>query len=483
MTKAFKGVLVFVFLVCGFIAIDVWGHDNHDLTNEWDQDQVQALLGGPSPSSLATNEPNRHTISVPVTTPLPASQVMTAPTLVALTVFGETPTPFPTPTAGVVVSGTETRPTDSPHANDELGTFDTLITPFQNEAIKRRAEMLKSDPQYLKRVDAKLNEGRVNFLLFGYGETHEPPATEKAIIGSQTIISYDVRSRRIDIISLTHDIRAPEIERELAKRGTKTPAVRIDQAYTVGGFKLMRETIEDATGLSIDFQMTFKDVIMQDLVDTVFDGVLVDVPTAFDVHPFYLEGKKYDAGHFAKGVQRLNGRQVIQFIKTVPVTEGAYDKSLEHNVRKALVFDSLLATINKDARDRGFWIRGGAFVTRQLLTGSISYDFDPVSLFVSNVGPTTANLQKTMAKSKPEAALLPRIRQSKYVVDPAAGDGGVQWVTANAAVNPNSQRDIDNGVYPSLDVEVPYESNAYGDLITEYWPSVRSLVRTTLTTN
>ena len=71
-----------------------------------------------------------------------------------------------------------------PDTSDSL--FDTLLTPFVNEAKKRRADLVKSDPDYLKRVDPVLNEGRVNFLLFGYGESHEPPVTEKAIIGDRT---------------------------------------------------------------------------------------------------------------------------------------------------------------------------------------------------------------------------------------------------------------------------------------------------------
>ena len=83
-------------------------------------------------------------------------------------------------------------------------------TTFAKEAERRRAELAKTDPDHSRRIDKALNDGRVNFLLFGYGETHEPPATEKAIIGSQTIISYDTHTRKADIISLTHDIRAPE---------------------------------------------------------------------------------------------------------------------------------------------------------------------------------------------------------------------------------------------------------------------------------
>jgi hypothetical protein len=377
---------------------------------------------------------------------------------------------------------------DSPNSQGTLSVpdnsdslFDTLLTPFVNEAKKRRADLVKSDPDYLKRVDPVLNEGRVNFLLFGYGESHEPPITEKAIIGSQTILSYDLRTRKIDIISFTHDIRAPEIEREMLKRGYKSPPIRIDQAYNVGGFKLMRQVLEDATGLSIDFQITFKDAVLQGLVDNVFQGVTVDVPESFDVHPFYLDDKKYDKGHFDKGPQTLTGRQVIQFIKTVPVNEGAYDKVLEHNARKALVFEAILKSLSQNYSDKGFWLRGSGFVASQMVGGSIVYDFDPLPLIVNNIGATTTGLQRAMNKTGPSGLNIPRINREKYIVDAAQGDGGVQWVNANAAENPITKKDIDTGVYQSLDMEIPINANPYGDLAHEYWPSVRALVKYALT--
>lgn len=363
------------------------------------------------------------------------------------------------------------------HSTDTL--FYTLMSPWINEAQRRRADLANSDPAFGKRIDKELNDGRVNFLLFGYGESHEPPNTERALIGSQTIISYDYRNYTADIVSLTHDIRAPEIERELAKRGQKNLVVRIDKAYSIGGFRLMRQVLEDATGLSVDFQVTFKDAVMQRLIDDVFGGVEVDVPTAFDVQPFYLDGVKYPKGHFAQGKQRLNGRQVIQFIKTVPIATAAYDKSLEHNVRKHLIFVALLHALNQNYTDREFWLKGSGFITKELVTGAITYDFDPIPLAVNNIGNTLPKLKKLVGAPSSGEIQSPQIRKSIYVVDPAHGDGGVQWVNANAAVNPITKKDIDSGIYASLDMEVPLNANPYGDLVTEYWCSVRALVKQT----
>ena len=399
--------------------------------------------------------------------------LITAAFFAAIFMFGcraaDIPSTRPSPTPVPGQSASSASPNDS--------FLDTLLAPFIAQANKRRAELSQSDPEYAKRIDPGLNQGRINFLLYGYGETHEPPSTEKAIIGSHTIISYDTRTRTADLVSLTHDIRGPEIERELAKKGnTKSGAVRIDQAYNVGGFALMRKVLEDATGLSIDFQITFRDSVMQSLIDNVFQGVEVDVPRAFDVNAFYLDGVKYDPGSFKAGRQVLSGRQVIQFIKTVPVSDGYYGRDLEHNARKHLVFQGLLNAIESNSQDRWFWTRASAFVASQLATGTIVYDFDPVALMINNINHATPILARLTSQENGNGA-MPKIKRSLYIVDPAHGDGGVQWVNANAAVNPITQKDIDAGVYRTIDLEVPLNANPYGDLVKDYWGSVRAIVK------
>ncbi|MGE5262396.1 MAG: LCP family protein [Acidobacteriota bacterium] len=466
-----RGIGLLLVLFTGFMLFDVLGRQPDEISNDTIVDDAVEI--------------QVQTQYTPAVTPAPVFAAPLPPTEVPLTLVAQVVVPpSPTPAPKLERAAFDDHHELSLEKKNVPGesVFDALLTPFANEANKRRAELAKTDPEFARRIDQNLNQGRINFLLFGYGETHEPPNTERAIIGSHTIVSYDTRTRQVDIISLTHDIRGPEIERELSKQsGKKSLAVRIDQAYNVGGFKLMRKTLEDATGLSIDFQVTFKDSVMQSLIDNVFGGVEVFVPMAFDVHPFYLDGKKYNGGHFTQGLQRLNGRQVIQFIKTVPVTEGAYDKSLEHNVRKAVIFDALLEAVGKSYKDRTFWIRGSSFVAGELIGGSITYDFDPVSLMINNIGSTTASLRRSMSRDQSPSPSLPKIRQSKYVVDPAHGDGGVQWVGANAAVNALTRKEIEDGVYPSMDMEIPIDANANGDLPTEYWTSVRNLVNKTLT--
>jgi LCP family protein required for cell wall assembly len=382
------------------------------------------------------------------------------------------PTATATPTATLEAAKPprqETDIIDKNGARTKDTIFDSLMRPFFYESLRRRGERAKNDPEFLKRIDLALNEGRVNFMLFGYGETHEPPATERAFIGSNTIISYDVRTRTADIISFTHDIRAPEIELEMRARGHKVPAIKIDQAYNVGGFRLMRKVLENATGLSMDFQVAFKDVAIKKFVDDVFGGVEIEVPDDFSVQPFYLEGKKYPEAQFRKGKQVLNGTQVIQYIKTVPVTQAYYGKSLEHNSRKHIVFQALLAAVSTRSVDKAFWLKGTAFMTGGMISGEIVYDFDPVPLAVNNIGSTVSDLSRFINNRTSGGIEMPKIRKTKYVCDPTCGDGGTRWVDGDIG-NPNTKRDMEKGLYPNgAGIEIPFNANADGDLVTEYW--------------
>jgi hypothetical protein len=356
--------------------------------------------------------------------------------------------------------------------------FERVLRPLLVEAKRRRQANAAEDQTYWVRNDPRLNSTRLNFLLFGYGETHEPPLTERAFIGSITIFSYDYATRQIDLVSLTHDIRAPEAERYLkAQTGQQQVGpVKIDRAYSMGGFDLMRRTLEDATGLVIDYQLAFRESAIAGATDSVFGGLDVPVPLGFRVNAFYLDGDKYPAGEFQEGVQHLNGMQVIQFIKTVPVEEH-YDARLEHNARKHLVFRGLMDALREHTGDVAFLGRAALFFSGQVAQESIAYDFNLRSLLVDNLRGMMADFSRPESKDKE----VPGVNRTLYIVDPASGDGGVQWVQANAHDNPVTRRDVEQKVYGELAMEVPYHGDPYAeDLVARYWPDVRKLIATRL---
>jgi hypothetical protein len=349
---------------------------------------------------------------------------------------------------------------------------DRLLDTFGREADRRRAESFAADPARAKRVDARLNETRVNILVYGYGETHEPPLTERAFIGSYTVISYDRHWREFSLVSLTHDIRAPEIERRVNSR----TAMKIDQAFKIGGFELVREVIESATGLAIDFAVSVPDEQIAALIDSVYHGIDVQNPKAFSVHPFYLGGVKYPAGSFAAGKIHLDGKAVLQYIKTVPIERaGTQDKQLEHNVRKHRVFRGLVEATKANAANPLFLGRLLAFLNEQGRDERIQTDFDVRSLVISTVGGAIGSVGGALLAGNTSVA-VPEIAKTMYIHDPAAGDGGVRWVRGDP--NPITRRDVAAGRYPDPNMAVPVNANpAAADLVQGYWASLRAVVK------
>lgn len=351
---------------------------------------------------------------------------------------------------------------------------------FYQAVESKRKQRAVAEPLFNHYVDQKLNLGRINFLLYVYGETHEPPQIERAVIGSQTIISVDTNSHSIDEISWTHDLRAPEIERHLKQEGRYDGIFkRVDQAYGFGGFPLMRQTIEAATGLAVDFQLAAGDSIIVDLVDKAASGIRVTNPKSFTAYKIYLQGKPYPEKFFTKGAQELDGIRALQYIKSVPKEDP--DPVIEHNRRKSLVMDALrqklakpasllqlIPTIKENLDNRVVEVDG---VTRNLL-------FTDRSLL------SGAEILRYLVSGGKIDQLIPKSRRKIYLVDWAHGDGGMQWVTANAAQNSISKRDLELGVYPpKIGAEVPFDHrmnflpDPYAeDLIEGYWLPLRKRV-------
>jgi len=358
--------------------------------------------------------------------------------------------------------------------------FDRLMEPFVKEAEKLREERRQLSPEYERRIDWEFNRGRINFALYGYGETHEPPATERGIIGSHTIISYNTRTRKVDIVSLTHDIRAPEIERFKKARGeTQSSAMKNHQAYPTGGFDLMREVLEDATGLSCDFQIAFRDRTIAFAIDRMFGRIPVDVPLNFRVHPYYLDGKKYPASEFRRGRQELTGEEAIQYIKTVPIeTTATYDKRLEHNARKYSVLSGVKEALKANAINPLFWVNAFRFVKDSNDEKLIDYDFDSQKLLQNNIGWIFGNLGGFIVTDASGKSVMPEMGKNIYIHDPKSGAGGVQWVNGNADINPSTRRDINRGEFPDRNMAVPLGSNSQSsDLVKGYWWYLRSHIK------
>lgn len=377
-------------------------------------------------------------------------------------------------------------PTSTPAPEPHVDLFDQLMQPLITESGRQRDSRRRNEKFYFRQVDQLLNRNRVNILLYSYGDTHEPPLKERDTIGSFTFFSYNFGLRKVDLLSLTHDIRAPEIEQcKVAKGENNVLPAKIYRAYEIGGFSLTRKILESATGLSVDFQIAFNDSTIARVIDDAFENIEVEVPMDFEVYPFYLNGEKYPGGFFAKGRERMDGKRAIQFIKTVPVENP--DKLIEHNARKHLVFRALLAALQEHRANPLFWARIAWALKQESDQHTLDTDFDFVHLILNNVGSIAGNAPKLLFGGR---AQIPEISKTIYIVDPASGDGGVQWAKANAQINEITRKDFGKGKYEGSEMEAmeipysqyfPFQADPYSEnLVDDYWLPTRYTVKSLL---
>jgi len=346
--------------------------------------------------------------------------------------------------------------------------FDEAIAPFIAIAPRARAARERTDPMYASRIDAELNDHRVNFLLFGYGETNEPPLP-RDIIGSITIMSLDYRARSISQISLTHDARAPEIEGFNLERGQPSHPSKIDTTYRHGGFDLMRLAVENATGLSIDFQLAAEDLLVKELVDDVFGGIEIENPVAMATNPIVVSGKLYACPGFPKGTLTLNGLGALCYLKGLALPP--YDPAKENNLRKHIVFQSLKNSVERNLKNPLFPIKMIALMQKQLELKAIAYDFDAKSLVIDAV-------KQLAGGASLRGVSLPTIDQNLYLVDDQIGDGGFTWVMSTQ--NPIIRDELRRGIYMDTAMVVTSGDPNAADLARGYWNSVRTIVKSKL---
>lgn len=429
------------------------GADPADLPD--DSAGMDADTPTPEASETPAATPN------PVPSPDNGARVVLAPADKPTATATSTPKPTKTPTP---------KPTATP-TKPPANLVNDLLNPLIQEARKRRVARERADPSgYARRVDKNLNLDRINFLIYGYGTTFEPPQPAQ-YKGSIAIYSLNLRTLQIDTVTLNHDIRAPEVERFIKAAGRTPPPTKLHFAYPNGGFDLMRQTVEDATGLSVDFQLTFQDAMVKEIVDDVFGGLSVSVPWAFDAEAIYFQDVKYPARRYPAGRQTLNGIQVLQFIKSIQLQGTGYDPSKELAVRKQIVVKAVLDTVKQQSTNPVFWARILSFLKNTMDRQEVTYDFDAPGLVFRSVGAYVLNAARGQA-------VRLSLGRSVYVVDPGSGDGGVEWLTSSQ--NPIVLRDWAAGVYkadPYMSIPVGNADPYAADLLANYWQGVRQLVR------
>jgi hypothetical protein len=358
--------------------------------------------------------------------------------------------------------------------------FDQFIQPLLDESAHRRAQWSTEDSQYAHSVDPDLNNQRLNIALLGFGEEHEQTYADTGI--SVTILSLNLQTWDLMSISLSRDIRAPELEDQSAQVPPRWP-LTLRAAYRSGGFPEVRRVLEDATGLAIDFEVLMKDVFLRNYLERVSGPVEVVVPQDFATNVYRLDGVDHAPDFIPAGRQTLSTDKAMTFVLgEVQDPQGRAD---ERSYRK----DLLLRVLSCEARqhmaahDAGFALNLARFSLDELRNQDLTSDFD-LQLLTGGLGSIATSFVTSRGSVD---ATFPQLGSGRELVihDEAFGDGGVRRVHY-MALDPNGY-----GIADSANVTqeialgslapymlIPLGGNPYSeDLVTDYWGSVRSLIR------
>src|SRR5260370_7214983 len=131
--------------------------------------------------------------------------------------------------------------------------FDEFIRPLVETTAAQRAQRAEQDPRFAHRIDQALNARRINVALLGYGEEHEQTYADVGV--SVTIVSLNLDTWDMASISLSRDIRAPELEDQSAREPPRWP-VTLRPGYQSLPFAPIPDILEHAPVLTTAFQLS-----------------------------------------------------------------------------------------------------------------------------------------------------------------------------------------------------------------------------------
>jgi LytR_cpsA_psr family len=381
------------------------------------------------------------------------------------------------PAANPCVDLAAVAPQGRPDSTGRPIVFDQFIGPFADAAASRRARLASADPGYWHRVDADLNAHRVNVALLGYGEEHDQTYADMGV--SATILTLNLDTWHVDAISLSRDIRVPELEDQSALSPPRWPQT-LRAAYRARGFDGIRPILEDATGLAIDFQIVMKDVFLKNYLNEVSGPVELIVPKDFHTNVYRLDGQDHGEDFLAAGRQTLSPDQAMTFVLAETLDPVGRDD--ERSYRKDLLLKTLACGIRQRFADRdaGFALSLGGFMLGELKDQNLITDFD-----FQLVSGGLAQLAQAFVTSFGDVdASFPQLGSARELVihDPAFGDGGVRRVhymatQPEAADNELVRNEIQMGSLAPY-MLIPVGGNPYAsDLVADYWGAVRQLIR------
>lgn len=219
-------------------------------------------------------------------------------------------------------------------------------------------------------VNPELNHNRFNILFLGMGNEVE------GLTDSIILMSYDLSSNTINLFSFPRDLHAPEVDRFKKSKGDGNQEFNaINTAHTNGGNKLVRQAIQDASGLSVDFTTIVPIKGMEHLIDGVFGEVEIEVPEALK--------DPYIGVDIKVGKQKLTAKQIMGYAMSRKSTSEPARVHRQQQIISALVSNAEKQWSQGLASKTGLLLNLQRSFTSMIANQELQTDFDIQSTILS----------------------------------------------------------------------------------------------------
>jgi LCP family protein required for cell wall assembly len=260
--------------------------------------------------------------------------------------------------------------------------------------------------------------GRVNVLLLGTGDKgHGGDSLSDTIM----VVSYDVKSKSIAMISLPRDLYVQIPKHGYAKINAAN-AYGEQEKYPGGGTALAKETVENTLAVPIHYTVRVDFSGFRDIVDAL-GGVTVDVENSFCDYDYPVEYKgDTRTVCFTKGKQQMNGTKALQFSRSRHSIQNGEGSDFARAKRQQRL---LIAIKDKALSNSTVFNPKKMFDIMNALGAHIKTDFGMADLVRLNElakGVDTGKIINRNFDSSPEGLLVAESGAAGYILKPRTGN-------------------------------------------------------------
>ncbi|MFT9849663.1 LCP family protein [Aneurinibacillus sp. REN35] len=231
---------------------------------------------------------------------------------------------------------------------------------------------------------------RVNILLMGVDKRPDEESTRSDSI---LVASIDPETKKAQLFSILRDswVEIPGYRKS-----------RINTAYEVGGPELMAQTVENLTGLPIQYYVTTDFKGFEKVVDALGG---VDLYVEKDMEYYLYEENGYYDIILKKGQQHLDGRKALQYARFRHDKMGDFSRTeRQRKLLKALAQQGMSATsiwkVPRVLEAVSPYVTTNMSSTDMLRLANLAYKLDVEHLQTEQIPPANILREKTVNGAK-----------------------------------------------------------------------------------